>query len=79
MAAMELVATKVGFYQGQRIRVGQSFTFEGTKAPKWAMPADAAQRVIEEDRRVEAMSAGDTKPIEAQRAVRKKSGDLRGD
>lgn len=68
---MKLVATRMGFYNGARIRVGESFEFSGEKLPKWAKPEAEARAVIAAE---EAKSlVVDTKPLAAQQAARKRA------
>lgn len=78
-APIELVATERGFALGRMIEPGTKFLFSPVdrdgrprKLPKWAVPADQVKPkkppVLEVD----------TKPKDAQAAVRKKAGQLSG-
>ena len=70
---MKLTALAIGFYQGNRIKVGQSFEFEGDTLPKWAAPAgDVVTRVTGKPVR------GDTKPPAAAKAAAKKAANAAG-
>lgn len=69
----KLTALAIGFYQGSRIKVGQTFEFEGDKPPKWAAPAgQVTLRVTGKPVR------GDIKPPAAAKAAAKKAANAAG-
>lgn len=69
----KLTALATGFYKGDRIKVGQTFDFEGSKLPKWAAPAgQVTTRVSGKPVR------GDTKPVAAAKAAAKKAANAAG-
>ena len=61
----QLVATKAGFYRGDYIAPGQTFTFFGEKNPKWAAEKGAPAPVVAQ--------RADTKPPAAAKASKAKS------
>lgn len=71
---MKLTALAIGFYKGNRIKVGQSFEFDGNKPPKWAAPAeDVTLRVTGRP-----VIRGDVKPPAAAKAAAKKAANAAG-
>lgn len=67
-----LTATSQGFYNGQRVKVGESFVFHGEKAPKWAVADKAiAQATISADQR-RADQGVDTRSLATQQASKAK-------
>jgi hypothetical protein len=71
--AVDLVAVDRGFYRGKLIEPGKKFTFYGDKIPKWA--AEPGKFV---PKKPKALGA-DTRPKEAQLAVKAKAAGLTGD
>lgn len=71
--AVTYVALERGFVRGRLVEVGGEFTFTG-KQPKWAVvkgqgaPIKSAKPL-----------AGDTKPEDARRAVKRKAAGLAGE
>lgn len=65
---MKLIALATGFYKGNRVKAGQSFEFDGEKAPKWA--AREGEVTI---RATGKPVRGDTKPLAAAKAAAKKA------
>lgn len=74
---IELVAVERGFAMGKLVEPGRKFMFrvngedgKPRKLPKWAQPAD--KPLPKKDTR----NAGDLKPVDAQKAVAEKRGQL---
>jgi hypothetical protein len=67
-----ITATASGFYGGQRIRVGQSFEFDGDVLPKWAVAdkAVADAKITADKRRIE--QGVDTRSLATQKVSKKK-------
>lgn len=61
----QLVALKAGFYGGELIAAGQTFTFNGEKNPRWAAEKGAPAPV--------ASQRADTKPPAAAKASKAKT------
>lgn len=73
---VEVVATGRGEYPKNRMRErGERFTFYGPKLGKWMAPVEEAATALKSPPPM----AGDTKPVEAQRAVRRKMAEASGD
>jgi len=70
--AQDLVAIDQVFYANQRIRVGQTFSFAGGVAPKWAVPVAEATAL----KRKKPQLNGDTKPKNTQVVVKEKAQGL---
>lgn len=64
---VEMVAMKLAFYNGAMVHPGQTFMFTGKVLPKWAKPASEKPIVPKAP-----PLNGDTKPKDAQAAVKKK-------
>ena len=62
---MRLIARTTGFYQGARVRAGESFEFSGGAIPGWA--STESQPVVAKQ------ISGDTKPRAARAAARRKA------
>lgn len=67
-----LIATSQGFYDGQRIRAGQEFAFEGKKVPAWATENrhEATAKISAAKKRAD--QGADTRAIATQQASKKK-------
>ena len=78
---VELVASVRGFYNGRLVEPGASFMFDPNprepggkvKFPKWAAPKGekAAKQPVD-------VKAFDTRPVEAQKAAKRKAGQMSG-
>lgn len=69
----QLIALRTAFYGGSRVRQGQRFTFHGDKIPSWAAPVgDVEVRATGTPVR----KVADTKPKDAQEAVKRKTGGV---
>ena len=66
---VELVAVTLGFYQGAMVHPGKSFSFTGSKLPKWAKGPKEAEAALKPKKPANA----DTKPAQAQAAVKVKA------
>lgn len=64
---VEFVALRLGFVNGKMVQPGQKFMWSG-KTPKWAKPA-SENPVIPAEKPM----GGDTKPADAQAAVKRKA------
>lgn len=70
---MKLIALAIGFYKGNRVKVGQAFEFDGEKPPKWAArEGEVTVRATGKPVR------GDTKPVAAAKAAASKAAKAAG-
>jgi hypothetical protein len=67
-----LIALRLGFFNGRRVRPGESFEFSGKALPKWAAPKDKVKTLPTG----KPVLMGDTKPKDAQDAVKAKTAGI---